>query len=131
MLLAPVAIMEQSKSSQKAIGQELGTNKVYGEVTLTEFQGQTNVKLNFGKAVRAMTQDKMLIADIDALSKIKFTSVSDALNTLSAYGWNVETTYSIETRTGLVTTMIISKSGVRLVKPKQKEGQTPAKGKKK
>ena len=61
-----------------------------------------------------MCEDKGLLMEIETISATRFRNLTDALNTLSAMGWEVEMSYFTETRTGGYNTFIFSKKGAPL-----------------
>ena len=79
----------------------------------------------------------MILVEIEELNRMRFDSVIEAMNTLASYGWELEESYTIETRTGALTYIIFAKEVDRLkrystgpaTKPsiQSKGGKTPAK----
>ena len=106
-------------------------------MALTENQGRVSVKLDFGKTISEIVTDKMILVEIEELNRMRFDSVIEAMNTLASYGWELEESYTIETRTGALTYIVFAKEVDRLkrystgpaTKPsiQSKGGKTPAK----
>jgi len=139
MLLVPVLGFSQrdaqgglSKEEQKKSSAE-----IYLSMSLTENQGRVSVKLDFGKIISEIVTDKIILLEIEELSRMRFDSVIEAMNSLASYGWELEESYTIETRTGALTYIIFSKEVDRLkqyssgpaTKPsiQSKGGKTPTK----
>jgi hypothetical protein len=139
MLLVPVLGFSQ-RDAQGGLSkeeQQKSSAEIYLSMALTENQGRVSVKLDFGKTISEIVTDKMILVEIEELSKMRFDSVIEAMNTLASYGWELEESYSIETRTGALTFIVFAKEVDRLkraavgpsTKPsiQSKGGKTPAK----
>lgn len=128
MLLVPVLTFAQ-KDAQGGLskGESSESNsEIYLTMSLTEYQGQINVKLDFGKVVTQIVADKMLLLDIEELRKMRFDNVIEAMNTLASYGWELEETYDVETRTGALTFLVFSKEVKRLKRLSSDKGSSPS-----
>lgn len=128
LLIIPMGMMAQKTKVQQNNTQGVVGSKVYGEVTVQDFQGSASIKLDFGKVIGGITVDKMIMKDVEALRKMRFNSMADALNTLSSFGWEVELSYETTIRTGTITTIIISKGGQKLKKAEAPGKTIPQKG---
>lgn len=128
MLLAPVLTFAQ-KDAQGGLSKgnsSESSSEIYLTMSLTEYQGQINVKLDFGKVVTQIVADKMLLLDIEELRKMRFENVIEAMNTLASYGWELEETYDIETRTGALTFLVFSKEVKRLKRLSSDKKSSPS-----
>jgi hypothetical protein len=128
MLLAPVMTFAQ-KDAQGGLNKgnsSESSSEIYLTMSLTEYQGQINVKLDFGKVVTQIVADKMLLLDIEELRKMRFDNVIEAMNTLASYGWELEETYDIETRTGALTFLVFSKEVKRLKRLSSDKKSSPS-----
>lgn len=128
MLLAPVMTFAQ-KDPQGGLSKgnsSESSSEVYLTMSLTEFQGQINVKLDFGKVITQIVADKSLLLDIDQLKKMRFDNVIEAMNTLASFGWELEETYAVETRTGALTYLIFSKEVKRLKRLSSDKESSPS-----
>ncbi|MGB1032461.1 MAG: hypothetical protein ACPGWM_07590 [Flavobacteriales bacterium] len=130
MLIIPVGLMAQMEKVKGKNSTEVAGSKVFGEIIIQDFQGSTSVKLGFGKTIETVSIDKMIMKDVEALGRMKFNSVSDALNTISSFGWDVEFSYDVTVRTGTITTIVISKDGQMLRKAEAPSKTIPQKGSK-
>ena len=139
MLLVPVLGFSQ-RDAQGGLSkeeQQKSSAEIYLSMALTENQGRVSVKLDFGKTISEIITDKMILVEIEELSKMRFDSVIEAMNTLASYGWELEESYTFETRTGALTFIVFAKEVDRLkratvgpsTKPsiQSKGGKTPAK----
>ena len=139
MLLVPVLGFSQ-RDAQGGLSkeeQQKSSAEIYLSMALTENQGRVSVKLDFGKTISGIVTDKMILVEIEELSKMRFNSVIEAMNTLASYGWELEESYTFETRTGALTFIVFAKEVDRLkratvgpsTKPsiQSKGGKTPAK----
>ena len=128
MFVAPLAVLAQrdaqggvSKADQSGSGAE-----VYMTMALTENQGQIGVKLDFGKVISEIATEKMLLVEIEDLQRMRFTSIVEAMNTLASYGWEIEESYTVETRTGALTFIVFAKEVARLKKAQSASGSKPS-----
>lgn len=128
MLIVPVGLMAQLQKVDANKEGEVVGSKVYGEATIQDVQGTQSVKFSFGKAISGIVMDKMIMKDVEALRKMRFNSVSDALNTMSSFGWDIEMSYETVIRTGTITTLIISKDGQKLRRAEGPQKTIPQKG---
>lgn len=90
---------------------------VYGDISVADMQGRTVIKLDFGTVIGSVYGDKEFRQDLTDLKAVQYSSLADALNTLSAYGWHVSGDYTEITRTGTEQHLIIRKEVTRVVKP--------------
>lgn len=118
MLLAPISIFAQKDAQGGLYKDDTSRNnsEIYLTMSLNENQGQVNVKLDFGKVITEVVTDKMLLLEIEELRKMRFEGVVEAMNTLASYGWKIEETYTVETRTGALTFIVFAKEVDRLKK---------------
>lgn len=128
MLLAPVAVLAQKGAQGGVSKADLSTSgsEVYMTMALTENQGQVGVKLEFGKVISEIATDKMLLVEIEDLQRMRFASVVEAMNTLASYGWEIEESYTVETRTGALTFIVFAKEVARLKKVENSGASKPS-----
>ena len=97
-----------TKENPKNIATDVGASKLYGEVTLSEINGRTSVKVSFDPIMDRMESDKDAIAVVHHLKEFRFSSIGQALNVLSSHGWNVEMVWTALGRSGEVQHFLIS-----------------------
>jgi hypothetical protein len=89
----------------------------YGEIIATEQQGRMSVRLNFEANTRMLIADKDVRNQVEELSKTRFESVLEVLNTCSAMGWKLVSTYESEGRNGKVQFFVIGKPTLMTMPP--------------
>ena len=72
----------------------------YGEIVAVEQQGRLMVRLNFENSTRMLIADKDVRSQVEELSKTRFETVLEVLNTCSAMGWKLVSSYESEGRNG-------------------------------
>ena len=103
-----------TKENPKNISSDAGASKLYGEVTLSEVNGRTSVKVSFDPIMDRMGSEKDAIALVHYLKEFRFSSLGQALNVLSSHGWNVEMVWTALGRTGEVQHFLISRDVKKL-----------------
>jgi len=89
----------------------------YGEIVAVEQQGRTMVRLNFENSTRMLIADKDVRSQVEELSKTRFESVLEVLNTCSAMGWKLVSTYEIDGRNGKSQYFVIGKPTLMTMPP--------------
>lgn len=123
MLLAlpMMALAQKPKSSTREVNSkeavEQSVPKVYGEILMSEQQGRPIVRVIFDAASGKLITDKQMRIDMEALRSYKFDSVLEAMNTLSAMGWEIGDSYIWETRTGNELHIAFSKESPKMMAP--------------
>jgi hypothetical protein len=97
-----------TKENPKNMQVDAGASKLYGEVTLSEINGRTSVKVSFDPIMNRLGAEKGAIAVINNVKDHKFSSLGEALNVLSSHGWNVEMGWTSLGRVGEVQHFLIS-----------------------
>ena len=103
-----------TQENPKNISSDAGASKLYGEVTLSEVNGRTSVKVSFDPIMDRMGSEKDAIAVVHYLKEFRFSSLGQALNVLSSHGWNVEMVWTALGRTGEVQHFLISRDVKKL-----------------
>jgi len=96
------------KENPKNIELDSRASKIYGEVTLSEINGRTSVKVSFDPIMDRMGSDKDALAIVHHLKDYRFPSLGQALNVLSSHGWYVEMVWTALGRAGEVQHFLIS-----------------------
>ncbi|MFT5921502.1 MAG: hypothetical protein ACI8TS_000832 [Flavobacteriales bacterium] len=91
--------------------------KVFGEIMMTEQQGRPVVRVIFDSKSGKLIQGKQMRIDMDALRSYRFESVLEAVNSMSAMGWEVGSSYVWETRTGNELHIAVSKDAPKMLPP--------------
>ncbi len=123
MLLAvPMMTMAQKPktvtrevNSREAVKEDVP--KVFGEIMMSEQQGRPIVRVIFDSKTGKLIQDKQMRIDMDALRSYKFDSLLEAVNTLSAMGWEIGESYIWETRTGNELHIAVCKESPKMMAP--------------
>jgi hypothetical protein len=89
----------------------------YGEIVAVEQQGRTMVRLNFENNTRMLISDKVVRNQVEELSKTRFESVLEVLNTCSAMGWKLVSTYETDGRNGKSQYFVIGKPTLMTTPP--------------
>ena len=103
-----------TKENPKNISSDAGASKLYGEITLSEINGRTSVKVSFDPIMDRMTSEKNALAEVYNLKEFRFASLGQALNVLSSHGWNVEMVWTTLGRTGEAQHFLISRDVKKL-----------------
>tara|TARA_B110000196_G_scaffold282641_1_gene264032 strand:- start:367 stop:840 length:474 start_codon:yes stop_codon:yes gene_type:complete len=106
---AQMSTKSNTKENPKNIASDAVMSKIYGEITLSEINSRTSVKVSFDPIMERMVgSEKGAIAVVHHLKEYRFSSLGQALNILSSHGWNVEMVWTSLGRTGEVQRFLIS-----------------------
>jgi len=89
----------------------------YGEIVAVEQQGRLMVRLNFENSTRMLIADKDVRSQVEELSKTRFETVLEVLNTCSAMGWKLVSSYESEGRNGKAQYFVIGKPTLMTMPP--------------
>lgn len=91
--------------------------RVFGEIMMIEQQGRPVVRVIFDSKSGKLIQAKQMRIDMDALRAYRFESVLEAVNTMSAMGWQIGSSYVWEARTGNELHIAVSKKAPKMLTP--------------
>lgn len=122
VLVLPLALSAQkTKPATRGVENtkmgEMTVPMVYGEIVVTDQQNRDNVKVRFDDATMRLVQGKVQKMEMDQIERFRFNSTLQAINYLSALGWTIGDSYSMERRTGSELHIIISQPSPKMLKP--------------
>ena len=135
VLVLPLALSAQktkpaSRGVESTKVAEMEIPNVYGEIIVTDNQNRDVVKVKFDDASMRLVQGKVLRTEMDQLARFRFNSTLQAINYMSALGWTIGESYSMERRAGAEMHILISKPSPKMLKPDLAgERVAPSKGK--
>ena len=97
-----------SKENLKYFASNAEEFKLYGEVTVSEINGRSSLKVFFDPIIDRMGSDKELVGVAQHIKNHKFSSLGEALNVLSSHGWHVEMVWTTLGTMGQVQHFLIS-----------------------
>ena len=92
-----------------------GESRIYGEVTSFTVNARTTVKVSFNCLIEKISGGKEAFKTCVNLENYQYESLVEALNILASHGWNVEHVWTEDSRTGVDTHFLISKSVDKLI----------------
>ena len=122
---------QSDKGTSNDMRNDAGEAKLYGEVTMSDFNGKASVKVAFAEIMDRMGSDKNAISVAQDIEGYRFTSLGEALNILSSHGWNVEMVWTTLGRAGEIQHFLISNEIEKIspVSPWLDKGSKGASGK--
>ena len=103
-----------TRENPKNMQLDAESSKLYGEVSLSEINGRTSVKVIFDPVMDRMGAERNAISVIQHVKDHKFSTLGEALNVLSSHGWNVEMGWTSLGRAGEVQHFLISREVKRI-----------------
>lgn len=94
----PLFAVAQTSSSMSTTKGEKVLPNFYGEILVTQQQNRDIVRIQFDPQSSRMVTDKVTRDQMQQLRTRSFSSVTEAMNVISAMGWTIGDSYEIERR---------------------------------
>ncbi len=128
ILCLPISLLAQTKGAPtkpQVAGTDYSQNTMmYADIIVSMNQDRATVRLSFGDNYRDMNLSKAEIVKIENIKSMRFGNSVDALNSLNSLGFRYSGSYTVDTRNGSESHIIVEKSTKTSGSPRGAGGTT-------